>query len=105
MTAILGGEADFMPSGVSAAARQINTGNMQGLAIVNAEEADIPSGSPAITNDIPEMKNFSLGAHSMVFLFVGMFPRMSSPLWYPPTLRLHKILISPLSWKGVKILS
>ncbi|MEP2768496.1 MAG: hypothetical protein ABJU46_19405 [Paracoccaceae bacterium] len=58
LTAILGGEADFMPSGVSAAARQIKTGNMQGFAIVNAEEADIPSGGPAITNDIPEMEKF-----------------------------------------------
>ncbi|MHA1572172.1 MAG: tripartite tricarboxylate transporter substrate binding protein, partial [Alphaproteobacteria bacterium] len=37
LTAMLGGEVDFMPSGISAAAEQIKAGKMRALAVVNPE--------------------------------------------------------------------
>lgn len=58
LTAMLGGEVDFMPSGISAAAEQIKAGNMRALAIVNTEEVGILPGVPPITDAIPEMDKF-----------------------------------------------
>lgn len=58
LTAMLGGEVDFMPSGISAAAEQIKAGKMRALAVVNAEGVDILPGVPPITDAIPEMGRF-----------------------------------------------
>ncbi len=58
LTAMLGGEVDFMPSGISAAAEQIKAGNMRALAVVNTEAVDTLPGVPAITETLPDMVNF-----------------------------------------------
>jgi len=58
LTAMLGGEVDFMPSGISAAAEQIKAGKMRALAVVNPSAVDILPGVPPITDAIPEMKKF-----------------------------------------------
>lgn len=58
LTAMLGGEVDFMPSGISAAAEQIKAGNMRALAVVNTEAVDTLPGVPAITETLPDMANF-----------------------------------------------
>ncbi|TCP41265.1 tripartite tricarboxylate transporter substrate binding protein [Rhodovulum marinum] len=58
LTAMLGGEVDFMPSGISAAAEQIKAGNMRALAVVNQTPVDILPGVPPITDTLPEMERF-----------------------------------------------
>ena len=58
LTAMLGGEVDFMPSGISAAAEQIKAGNMRALAVVNTEPVDTLPDVPAITDAIPDMARF-----------------------------------------------
>ena len=58
LTAMLGGEVDFMPTGISAAAEQVKAGNMRALAVVNTEPVDTLPEAPAITDAIPEMANF-----------------------------------------------
>lgn len=58
LTAMLGGEVDFMPSGISAAAEQIKAGNMRALAVVNTEPVDTLPDTPAITDAIPDMAGF-----------------------------------------------
>ena len=58
LTAMLGGEVDFMPSGISAAAEQIKAGNMRALAVVNPEPVDTLPDVPAITDTLPEMERF-----------------------------------------------
>ncbi|MFK7890540.1 MAG: tripartite tricarboxylate transporter substrate-binding protein, partial [Granulosicoccus sp.] len=58
LTAMLGGEVDFMPSGISAAAEQIKAGNMRALAVVNPTPVEILPGVPAITESIPDMAKF-----------------------------------------------
>lgn len=58
LTAMLGGEVDFMPSGISAAAEQIKAGNMRALAVVNTEAVETLPGVPAITETLPDMANF-----------------------------------------------
>ena len=55
---MLGGEVDFMPTGISAAAEQVKAGNMRALAVVNTEPVDTLPEAPAITDAIPEMANF-----------------------------------------------
>lgn len=58
LTAMLGGEVDFMPSGISAAAEQIKAGNMRALAVVNSEPVDTLPEVPAITDALPGMASF-----------------------------------------------
>lgn len=58
LTAMLGGEVDFMPAGISAAAEQIKAGNMRALAVVNAEPVESMADVPAITDTLPDMAKF-----------------------------------------------
>ncbi len=58
LTAMLGGEVDFMPAGISAAAEQIKAGKMRALAVVNTEGVDTLPGVPPITAAIPDMAKF-----------------------------------------------
>lgn len=58
LTAMLGNEVDFMPSGISAAAEQINAGAMRALAVVNTESVDALPDVPPITDAIPGMAKF-----------------------------------------------
>ena len=58
LTAMLGGEVDFMPAGISAAAEQIKAGKMRALAVVNSEPVDALPGAPAITEAIPDMAKY-----------------------------------------------
>ena len=58
LTAMLGGEVEFMPTGISAAAEQIKAGNMRALAVVNPEPVDTLPDVPAITDTLPEMERF-----------------------------------------------
>ncbi|WP_116600289.1 tripartite tricarboxylate transporter substrate binding protein [Primorskyibacter marinus] len=58
LTAMLGGEVDFMPAGISAAAEQVKAGNMRVLAVVNAEPVDTLPDAPAITDAVPGMADF-----------------------------------------------
>lgn len=74
LTAMLGGEVDFMPTGISAAAEQIKAGNMRALAIVNAEEVALLPGVPPITDAIPEMEKFLPWGP-----FYGVFVRRDVP--------------------------
>ena len=74
LTAMLGGEVDFMPSGISAAAEQIKAGKMRALAIVNTSSVDTLPGVPPITDTIPEMANFLPWGP-----FYGVFVRKDVP--------------------------
>lgn len=58
LTAMLGGEVDFMPAGISAAAEQIKAGKMRALAVVNTEPVDTLPDVPAVTDAIPDMAKF-----------------------------------------------
>ena len=58
LTAMLGDEVDFMPSGISAAAEFIKAGKMRALAVVNTEPVDILPDVPPITVALPEMAKF-----------------------------------------------
>lgn len=58
LTAMLGNEVDFMPSGISAAAEQIKAGKMRALAVVNTESVDTLPDVPPITDAIPDMAKF-----------------------------------------------
>ncbi|MCT7374191.1 tripartite tricarboxylate transporter substrate binding protein [Chelativorans salis] len=58
LTAMLGGEVDFMPAGISAAAEQIKAGKMRALTVVNAEPVDTLADVPPITDALPEMAKF-----------------------------------------------
>ncbi len=58
LTAMLGNEVDFMPSGISAAAEQIKAGNMRALAVVNGTSVDTLPDVPAITDTLPSMEKF-----------------------------------------------
>ena len=58
LTAMLGGEVDFMPAGISAAAEQVKAGKMRVLAVVNPEPVDTLPDAPAITDTIPEIGRF-----------------------------------------------
>jgi len=74
LTAMLGGEVDFMPSGISAAAEQIKAGTMRTLAVVNPEPVDTLPDVPAITDTLPEMENFLPWGP-----FYGVFVRADVP--------------------------
>jgi tripartite-type tricarboxylate transporter receptor subunit TctC len=58
LTAMLGGEVDFMPAGVSAAAEQIRAGRLRALAVVDTEPMALLSDVPAITETLPEIGKF-----------------------------------------------
>ncbi|TCO68887.1 tripartite tricarboxylate transporter substrate binding protein [Rhodovulum euryhalinum] len=58
LTAMLGGEVDFMPSGISAAAEQIKAGKMRALAVVDPEPVAILPDVPPITDTLPDMARF-----------------------------------------------
>ncbi|WP_179953981.1 tripartite tricarboxylate transporter substrate binding protein [Denitrobaculum tricleocarpae] len=74
LTAMLGGEVDFMPSGISAAAEQIKAGKMRALAVVNPEPVDTLPDVPAITDTLPEMAKFLPWGP-----FYGVFVRADVP--------------------------
>ncbi len=74
LTAMLGGEVDFMPSGISAAAEQIKAGTMRALAVVNAEPVSQLPDVPAITDDLPE-----IGKYLPWGPFYGVFVRADVP--------------------------
>ena len=74
LTAMLSGEVDFMPTGVSAAAEHIKAGNMRALAVVNPEPMDILPDVPPITEALPE-----IGAYLPWGPFYGVFVRADTP--------------------------
>ena len=74
LTAMLGGEVDFMPSGISAAAEQIKAGKMRALAVVNPEPVDTLPDVPAITDTLPDMAKFLPWGP-----FYGVFVRKDVP--------------------------
>ncbi|WP_223422129.1 tripartite tricarboxylate transporter substrate binding protein [Tateyamaria pelophila] len=74
LTAMLGGEVDFMPSGISAAAEQIKAGTMRALAVVNPEPVDTLPDVPAITDRLPDMDRFLPWGP-----FYGVFVRSEVP--------------------------
>ena len=71
---MLGGEVDFMPSGISAAAEQIKAGKMRALAVVNTSPVDTLPDVPAITDTIPDMAKFLPWGP-----FYGVFVRQDVP--------------------------
>lgn len=74
LTAMLGGEVDFMPSGISAAAEQVKAGKMRALAVVNTEPVETLPDAPAITDAIPGMSAFLPWGP-----FYGVFVRADTP--------------------------
>ncbi len=81
LTAMLGGEVDFMPSGISAAAEQIKAGKMRALAVVNPASVDTLPSVPPITDAVPEMKKFLPWGP-----FYGVFVRKDAPAEVKATL-------------------
>ncbi len=74
LTAMLGGEVDFMPAGISAAAAQVQAGKMRVLAVVNPEPVATLPDVPAITDALPEMAKFLPWGP-----FYGVFVRQDVP--------------------------
>lgn len=74
LTAMLGGEVDFMPSGISAAAEQVKAGKMRALAVVNSEPVDAMPDVPAITDTLPAMSKYLPWGP-----FYGVFVRKDVP--------------------------
>lgn len=74
LTAMLGGEVDFMPTGISAAAENVKAGKMRVLAVVNTEPVATLPDVPAITDAIPEMSKFLPWGP-----FYGVFVRQDVP--------------------------
>lgn len=74
LTAMLGGEVDFMPTGISAAAEQVKAGKMRVLAVVNPEPVDTLPDAPAITDTLPEIGKFLPWGP-----FYGVFVRKDVP--------------------------
>ena len=74
ITAMLGGEVDFIPTGISAAAEQIKAGNMRALAVFNTEPVETLPDVPPITDTIPEMERFLPWGP-----FYGVFVRRDVP--------------------------
>ncbi len=58
LTAMQGGEVDFMPAGISAAAEQIRAGRLRALAVVDTEPVALLPDVPAITDTLPEIERF-----------------------------------------------
>ncbi len=74
LTAMLGGEVDFMPTGISAAAENVKAGKMRVLAVVNTEPVATLPDVPAITDAIPDMAKFLPWGP-----FYGVFVRQDVP--------------------------
>lgn len=74
LTAMLGGEVDFMPTGISAAAENVKAGKMRVLAVVNTEPVATLPGVPAITDALPAMSKFLPWGP-----FYGVFVRQDVP--------------------------
>jgi len=74
LTAMLGGEVDFMPAGISAAAQQVQAGKMRVLAVVNPEPVDTLPNVPAFTDTLPKMEKFLPWGP-----FYGVFVRSDVP--------------------------
>lgn len=74
LTAMLGGEVDFMPTGISAAAENVKAGKMRVLAVVNTEPVATLPDVPAITDAIPDMSKFLPWGP-----FYGVFVRQDVP--------------------------
>jgi len=74
LTAMLGGEVDFMPTGISAAAEQVKAGKMRILAVVNPTPVDTLPDVPAITDALPKMAKFLPWGP-----FYGVFVRKDVP--------------------------
>ncbi len=74
LTAMLGGEVDFMPAGLSAAAEQIKAGKMRALAVVNNAPVDTLPGVPAITDTLPGMASYLPWGP-----FYGVFVKKDTP--------------------------
>ncbi|MFK5979438.1 MAG: tripartite tricarboxylate transporter substrate binding protein [Rhizobiaceae bacterium] len=74
LTAMLGGEVDFMPTGISAAAEQVKAGKMRILAVVNPTSVDTLPDVPAITDALPKMAKFLPWGP-----FYGVFVRKDVP--------------------------
>jgi tripartite-type tricarboxylate transporter receptor subunit TctC len=74
LTAMLGGEVDFMPSGLSAAAEQIKAGKMRALAVVNDAPVDTLLGVPAVTETLPGMASYLPWGP-----FYGVFVKKDTP--------------------------
>lgn len=74
LTAMLGGEVDFMPAGISAAAEHVKAGKMRALAVVNTEPVDAMPDVPAITDAIPDMAKYLPWGP-----FYGVFVRQDVP--------------------------
>ena len=74
LTAMLGGEVDFMPVGISAAAEQVKAGKMRALAVVNAEPVDTLPDVPAITDTLPAMAKYLPWGP-----FYGVFVKADTP--------------------------
>ncbi|MFV2093058.1 MAG: tripartite tricarboxylate transporter substrate binding protein [Hyphomicrobiales bacterium] len=74
LTALQGGEVDFMPSGISAAAELIKSGRLRALAVVNPAPVPQLPGVPAITDALPAMAKFLPWGP-----FYGVFVRKDTP--------------------------
>lgn len=74
LTAMLGGEVDFMPSGISAAAEQVKAGKMRALAVVNTSSVDAMPNVPPITDALPDMAKFLPWGP-----FYGVFVKKDTP--------------------------
>ena len=74
LTAMLGGEVDFMPAGISAAAEQVKAGKMRVLAVVDTKSVDTLPGVPPITKALPDMAKFLPWGP-----FYGVFIRADAP--------------------------
>jgi len=74
LTAMLGGEVEFMPAGISAAAEQIKAGKMRALAVVNTEPVDTLPDVPAITDTLPDMSKYLPWGP-----FYGVFVKADTP--------------------------
>jgi tripartite-type tricarboxylate transporter receptor subunit TctC len=74
LTAMLGGEVDFMPVGISAAAEQIKAGAVRALTVVNPEPVASLPGVPAITDALPAMAKFLPWGP-----FYGVFVKRDTP--------------------------
>ncbi|WP_265517189.1 tripartite tricarboxylate transporter substrate binding protein [Nitratireductor luteus] len=74
LTAMLGGEVDFMPAGISAAAEQIKAGNMRALAVVDIDPVVTLPDAPPITDALPEMAKYLPWGP-----FYGVFVRSEVP--------------------------
>jgi tripartite-type tricarboxylate transporter receptor subunit TctC len=74
LTAMLGGEVDFMPTGISAAAELIRGGRVRALAVVDTAAVDPLPGVPPITDALPDIARFLPWGP-----FYGVFVKRDTP--------------------------